>query len=145
MHLTGSMSIYGSLVFLLLAFLLALLLNKFRGRRLGWAVLIPVLAGISCFIYFRFLLPGQHMLPDYLTEMSAGFIRSWGSFSIINPLFVPSPASWGDVFMRNPVTGDNAFRASLEMRWMTGFLLQLGLLWINAWLAWNSINWKRSN
>ncbi|MCB1222296.1 hypothetical protein KDL30_16705, partial [bacterium] len=58
--------------------------------------------------------------------------------------FVPTAASWGDIFGRNPATAEQAFSNGLEMRWIIGFLTQLALLWINAWLAWSSIRIKRS-
>lgn len=143
--MTRSGSIYGSVMFLVLALLVAMLMRRPGNSRAGLAILMPALAAATMYLFFRFVVPNQEGISSMLVSLAAGFMRSWGSFSLVNPLFVPTAASWGDVFGRNPVTAEGGFGSSLEMRWMIGFLTQLGLVWINAWLAWQCINRKRSS
>ena len=141
--LTRPDSIYGSLIFVALAGLLALLLRGPAGSRVSLGILWPVLGALCVWSYFKFIAGNEAMFGESTGGMLAGIVRSWGSFSMLNPLFVPSPASWGDVFLRNPATGENGFASSLELRWLVGFATQLCLLWFNAWLAWHSIGSKR--
>ncbi|MEZ5336731.1 MAG: hypothetical protein R3F46_00570 [bacterium] len=141
---TRAESIYGSVAFIALALIVALMMRGSSRSRAGTAILIPMLGLICCYIFFRVLLPREASLSEQLLSSGAGFIRSWGSLSLINPLFVPTAASWGDSFGGNPATSEQVFRNGLEMRWIIGFLTQLALVWINAWLAWSSIRTKRS-
>jgi hypothetical protein len=145
LKLTRLDSVLGSAVFLVLALLLAQLLRFARGSHGSLGILFPLLAGLCVWAYFSFIAGADGTFGEGLSRILAAIVRSWGSFSLINPLFIPSAASWGDVPLRNPVTGETGLAASLELRWIVGFITQLGLVWINAWLAWHCIARKRSS
>lgn len=143
--LTRLDAVYGSAVFLVLALLLALLLRFARSSHSWLGVVLPMLAGLCVWGYFSFFSGTEGLTGESMSRIITGIVRSWGSFSLINPLFIPGPASWGDVPLRNPATGEAGLATSLELRWVVGFLTQLSLVWINAWLAWHCISRKRSS
>ena len=144
MMLTDSYSILGAVIFIGLSIVVALIARNSNLFRRGLAIFLPVLAFTSIFFLYRVVNTNGIEIGDIAEMVSIGLLRCWGSFSLLNPLFVPSSASWGDMFLHNPVSDTRDFARSLELRWLTGFVIQLVLVSITGWLAWVSITAKRT-